>query len=107
MSMELLKEIRGTEEKARSLIEQAKMDAESTVVNARERAKKLISDARNEGEKQQQQTFEESKKIVEEENILMEKKFEESIQQHRNKFLASQDKAVKIVLDSILSFEAF
>ena len=105
LSMELLREIRETEEKARKLKEQAKTDYDSTIEGAKTRSNEILREAKEVGQKRGEMIFEASKKDLEEANKSLENKYQESIEQHQSMFEKSRNEAVKLIIDSILHFE--
>lgn len=102
MSMEILKEIRDTEKKARELIEKAKMESEAIVADTKSRAKALLAEASEESEKIRKEIQEQAKELAVDDTKALEKAYEEKVMHHKKRIAENQDKAVKLMLDSVL-----
>lgn len=102
VSMETLKEIRDTEKKARELIEKARMESEALVTDTKSRAKSLLAEASEESEKIRKEIQEQAKELAVDDTKALEKAYEEKVIDLKKRIGDNQDKAVQLILNSIL-----
>jgi len=104
--MELLKEIRDAEKKARENIEDAKKAAEIKIAEANDQAKIKLAEAKEESNKLRNEILDQARKDAETNIEALEKAYRDKLQGHKQIFDKNQDKVIKAVLDSILPQES-
>jgi vacuolar-type H+-ATPase subunit H len=100
--METLKEIRDTEKKAREFIEKAKMESEAMEADTKSRAKSLLSEASEESGRIRKEIQAQTKELAVEDTKALETAYEEKVIDLKKRIEQNQDKAVQLILNSIL-----
>lgn len=100
--METLKEIRDTEKKAREFIEKAKMESEAIVAETKSRAKSLLAEASEESERIRNEIQTQITQLAVDDTKALETAYEEKVIDLKKRIEQNQDKAVQLILNSIL-----